>query len=578
MHTLLDKLIKQYFPSSEEISPKVAAFLDELNSLLGTEFPEHSKKLAGMENFEIRSRMAKSANTIIHKLTTLDNSSQVIEQFTSLVQQQYGFSRAQYFNFNKAANNLRLSAIAGENSNIPKAQYSVLPINLGAAGKAAANQKTILASNMDLNLPDYPQMLDENIQSQAALPVILESDLLGILDVQSQTDNEIDPDLILILENLCLQTAIILNSLKFKNEMLEQLSELSSLQKMTSTEGWKTFREMSSLNKNRFIFDQNLDSAIPIETELNYGQVIQKPLQIRGEVIGSLGISSDPEQPLSDAEKNLLESISSEVSEALERARLFETSQRSASELAVLNEMGAAFAQANNEEFINENIYKYTSMLMETSQFYVSLYHEEEQELSFPFVMMDGERVTKDHPEYHQWYTRPVGTGLTGYIIENKLPILIDDNAEKTLQELGLPFLRFGEETLSWLGVPIIIGDRILGVISVQSETTPNLYNRHHLDLLTTIASQAAIAINNTRLFNQEQDRAKQERTVRTITDKVRRGADTQNMMQIALEELSQVLNADVSSIQLGSKDQLIKEQEKWQQNPAKTQKGNEHS
>ena len=49
-------------------------------------------------------------------------------------------------------------------------------------------------------------------------------------------------------------------------------------------------------------------------------------------------------------------------------------------------------------------------------------------------------------------------------------------------------------------------------------------------------------------------------------------------MMQIALEELSQVLNADVSSIQLGSKDQLIKEQEKWQQNPAKTQKGNEHS
>jgi signal transduction protein with GAF and PtsI domain len=155
--------------------------------------------------------------------------------------------------------------------------------------------------------------------------------------------------------------------------------------------------------------------------------------------------------------------------------------------------------------------------------------------------MMSGERVTEGHPEYHQWYTRPVGTGLTGYIIENKHPILIDQNAEKTLEKLGLPFMQFGEETHSWLGVPMIIGERVLGVISVQ----------------------AAVAINNTRLFNQEQERAKQERTVRTITDKVRRGENIQNIMQIALEELSQVLNADVSSIQLGNQEQLLAAQQK---------------
>ena len=46
---------------------------------------------------------------------------------------------------------------------------------------------------------------------------------------------------------------------------------------------------------------------------------------------------------------------------------------------------------------------------------------------------------------------------------------------------------------------------------------------------------------------------------MRTITDKVRRGTDTQAIMQIALEELSQVLNADISTIQLGRPDQLIK-------------------
>ena len=123
----------------------------------------------------------------------------------------------------------------------------------------------------------------------------------------------------------------------------------------------------------------------------------------------------------------------------------------------------------------------------------------------------------------------------------------------------------------------MILGDRILGVISVQSETAPNLYNRHHLDLLTTIASQAAVAINNTRLFNQEQERAKQERTVRMITDKVRRGADTRSIMQIALEELSEVLHADVSVIQLGSQEQLLSEYKETNSQPTLNQNGNEN-
>ena len=83
-------------------------------------------------------------------------------------------------------------------------------------------------------------------------------------------------------------------------------------------------------------------------------------------------------------------------------------------------------------------------------------------------------------------------------------------------------------------------------------------YHQHHLELLTSIASQASVAINNARLFQQEQERAEQERLVRTITDKVWRGADRQTIMRVALEELGQVLNADTSTIQLGTRDQLL--------------------
>lgn len=515
--------------------------------------------------FEKRGELARTIKAIIRSLADEENFIDVYHRLTGMVQAQLiGFDRVQFFTYNKAGDNLRMVSNAGSDAAIPPAQHSVLPVKTGAVGKAAANRETTIATDLDLDLFQFTQMIMDGAKSQVALPVFLGNEIIGVLDVQSHEKDSFDQDTILFLETLTEQTAVILEGIRTRNEMLEQLNELSVLQKMTSTEGWKSFRDLANLSSPRFAFDAGLQTAVPVEEDASAGpesEPVKKPLEVRGERIGSLSIASSPDDPLTSEEQQLLESISSEVAEALERARLFETSQRSASELAILNEMGARFAQALNEETITDTVYTYTSRLMETPQFYVALYDHQEQIITFPYVVMDGVRVAKGHEHYQQWQPRSLGTGLTGYIIENKAPILIDENAEQTLEELGLPYTHFGGQTQSWLGVPMVIGDRVLGVISVQCETKANLYNRHHLDLLTTIASQASVAINNTRLFNVEQERALQERTVRTITDKVRRGTSTQDILKIALEELSQVLNADISTIQLGRKDELIRSQ-----------------
>lgn len=512
--------------------------------------------------YQKRGKLANTVNTIVRALAQEERVADVYNLLTERVQKEIGFDRVQYFTFIPAGNNLRMVSTSGKGAAIPTAQKAILPLNTGAVGRAAASRTTRQADEADLQLAQHPQMLAQGIQSQLALPLFRGDHLMGVLDIQIAGKEKVDPDTVLFLETLTQQTSLILENIHARDEMMDKLNELSSLQRMTSSEGWKTFSDLANLSSPRFTYDTAMQTAIPLDNPNQMvadgnQQNIIKPLAVRGEVIGSLGITTDENHPLSAEEQNLLESISSEVAEALERARLFETSQRSATELAILNEMGATFAQALVEESITENVYTYTSKLMDTPQFYIALYDEAEKIISFPYVVMDGERVTKDHPYFGQWQPRPIGTGLTGYIIEHKVPILIDKNAETTLKELGLPFARFGGQTQSWLGVPMVIGDRILGVIAVQCETAPNLYNRHHMDLLTTIASQASVAINNTRLFNMEQERAKQERTVRTITDKVRSGTSTQSIMQIALEELSQVLDADISTIQLGKPEDL---------------------
>ncbi|MBN2043672.1 MAG: GAF domain-containing protein [Anaerolineales bacterium] len=551
---------KQKIPILKSVTP----IIYEGKEILLEAFVDISEKTelekAREAAFEKRGLLTANTNTIIKNLAQVENPEALMTTLVDEIYAHFWFERVQYFAFNPVAHNLRVTNVAGTDAATPMAQRAVLPVNVGAVGKAAGEREIHVAEKLDMVLERHPQMLVPGIKAQVALPIMVDNNLVGVLDIQATDEQALDADTILFLEILSIQGGILLESLERHAEVVAQFNELNSLQKKASIEGWLEFGEVNPLSSSRYIFDLEQNEALPASPETSSnGEVISRPLEVRGTVIGSLGIAENPDQPLSEEEKKLIESVSSEVAEALERARLFESSQRSASELAVLNEMGATFAQALTEEFINETVYTYTSKLMTTPQFYIAYHDPEEDMIYFPMVVINGERITEDHPDYQSWAPRPAGTGLTGYIIDKRMPILIDSNAEETLTKLGLPFLKTGGETQSFLGVPMLIGDRSLGVISVQSDHSADLYGRHHLDLLTTIASQAAVSINNTRLFQSEQERAQQERTVRTITDKVRRGTDTQQIMQIALEELSRALNADGSTIQLGKPEDLLK-------------------
>jgi GAF domain-containing protein len=131
---------------------------------------------------------------------------------------------------------------------------------------------------------------------------------------------------------------------------------------------------------------------------------------------------------------------------------------------------------------------------MDTTNFYIALYDPEKNEVSFP---INASESVLDQ----QITVMPADQGMTGYIIRNRSSVLIKDNVTEWHQRMGMETV--GEIALSWLGVPLIIGDQILGVMAVQSYTTPGLYGEHDRELLSAFANQTAIAIQNARLFEQ---------------------------------------------------------------------------
>jgi signal transduction histidine kinase len=165
--------------------------------------------------------------------------------------------------------------------------------------------------------------------------------------------------------------------------------------------------------------------------------------------------------------------------------------ERRVQELDSLQAVGQALSASLDLETILAAVHTQVAKLMPARNFYVALYDAEIDEVSFPLAIEDGERV--------HWRSRRMGSGLTEYVQRGREPLLIPQDYDATLEALDID--KIGRPATCWLGVPILAGDEALGVITVQSYSPQQTYDASHQEVLTTIAAQAAVAIQNARLY-----------------------------------------------------------------------------
>jgi NtrC-family two-component system sensor histidine kinase KinB len=165
--------------------------------------------------------------------------------------------------------------------------------------------------------------------------------------------------------------------------------------------------------------------------------------------------------------------------------------ERRLKELGSLQAVGQALSASLHVESVLDAIHDQVTGLMKARNFYVALYDAEADEVSFPLATEGGQQVP--------WRSRRAGNGLTEYILRSRSPLLIRGEVEPVARRLGVE--QHGTPAVCWLGVPLLSADEVLGVIAVQSYSTPGAYDVSHLEVLETIAAQAALAIQNARLY-----------------------------------------------------------------------------
>ncbi len=234
-------------------------------------------------------------------------------------------------------------------------------------------------------------------------------------------------------------------------------------------------------------------------------------------------------------ELEIARTITSQATVALENARLFQSSIRTAERFAILNETSSQISALNPED-VYVAVHRAAERLMPSDAFVITLLAAERNEVDAVYLFDRGKRYPAE--------SIPLGEGLSSQIIQSGKPILTT-----SLQQANeLPFVQAGEEdwqTQSVVAVPMILGGRTLGMLSVQSYQ-PGVYTEEDMQILGTLANQAIVAIQNGRLFAETQNLASQLeiRVVERTAQLQREQQNTETLLRI-ITEVSSSLDLD---------------------------------
>jgi PAS domain S-box-containing protein len=238
------------------------------------------------------------------------------------------------------------------------------------------------------------------------------------------------------------------------------------------------------------------------------------PIRVREIVIGFLNLASLTPNFFTQVHADRLQAFADQAAVAIENARLFEGIQERADQMTALFDIGFTIASGLDMDHILGTLLEKCQQILPVEAFYVAYYDPDTELIHHPLFYDQG--IYKNLPP-HNIHEQP---GISGQIIQSRETIYIPDTFEKGIQEKYKLIHTGGESTRSYVGVPMVVGERVVGVISMQSYT-PNAYATADIRLLETIATQAAVAIENSRLYAKAQqeilERQKAEHRYRAL-------------------------------------------------------------
>jgi diguanylate cyclase (GGDEF)-like protein len=243
--------------------------------------------------------------------------------------------------------------------------------------------------------------------------------------------------------------------------------------------GFDRFREVLAAENVR-----NL-TAVSLQTrEHNFGVILFPHAQRR--MFGSSNL-------------RLLIGLALQLGLTMENYVVMHDAQRRTKEYELLTQIGQAISSRLDQDEIMRTIQKELGRIFDTSNFYIAF--QEGDEIRFEMEVEAGEVLPKR--------SRKVANGLTEYMIRTGQPLLIRSELEKARERLGVSY-HAPRPAKCFCAAPILLGGKPAGIMAAMSTEREYVFEQRDLEVMQTAAGQVSVAVENARLFAEEQRRSRQ--------------------------------------------------------------------
>lgn len=237
--------------------------------------------------------------------------------------------------------------------------------------------------------------------------------------------------------------------------------------------------------------DEQLDEAERLWLQKNeLYSFLDAPLVQGGTTLGLLRLCRSQSQGnFSDHEIQLAQAMANETAVSLANATLTSETQARVAQLSSLNRLSLSLSEAPNLKQVYKATRREILSLVEATGLAIFLLAEDQQHLNWLYLYDYGEEV-----DLSQVPPLSVDTGFSGHVVQTRTTLHIQATPENRARFNSFVVGNTDDFHEHWLGLPLIVTNRLIGVLSLQNLEP---FSDRDIELLTTIAGALSIAVNN---------------------------------------------------------------------------------
>jgi len=266
------------------------------------------------------------------------------------------------------------------------------------------------------------------------------------------------------------------------------------------------------------------------------------PLEIKGDRIGIIALDHESPNQFTKHHANLVKDFATQASFALENNRMFDEIRRRTREIEVVYESALKLTRKLHPSALFEYLYEQVQSLFDLDGFILATYQPAGDVIQVEFAVEGGELLANSEKPTLLASDK---NSLLSWIVRKKSSLRIG-NVEQ--DSLPFPPRRHDMEIRSWLGVPLLVGERVIGALVIQSYRI-EAYSQENQRLLELLAHQAAVALENSRLWEDAQMRLSRLISLREIDMAISGSVDLDLTLQVLLGQLLETLDVDAACV-----------------------------